>query len=106
MIDIDFDIDGAGFIRSFSVSGHSGFASKGSDIVCSSVSILVDSFLSSCELEEGIEFSSDTSVDGLVKFSVLGVEEVKTQRYLGFCMVLAVGLKRLASEFPRYVRLI
>ncbi len=106
MINIDFDIDDSGFVRAFSISGHSGFARKGKDIVCSSVSILVDSFLSSCELEEGIEFSSDTSVNGLVKFSVSGVEEGTTQRYLGFCMVLVVGLKRLTSEFPKNVRLI
>ncbi len=49
MIKIDIRRSDDGRIRSFSSKGHAGYSDKGSDIVCSAVSVLVINTLNSIE---------------------------------------------------------
>ena len=60
MIKADFYLNTDGSYRGFSVSGHAGYAKRGQDIVCASVSSLV---INTVNAIEALKAQTGTSTD-------------------------------------------
>lgn len=88
-----------------SALGHSGFAKKGKDIVCSAVTILMRSAIQVLSSTSEIDFYTDTSLRGKITFlartkkSDLALQE----RILTIGDFLQSGFDSLAKEFPENV---
>lgn len=76
------------------LEGHAGYAPKGSDIVCAAVSMLV--YVQFHLLEEQGLLERSVMRPGYVELSAREGGEVK---------VLALGMRMLAQEYPRCVRI-
>ncbi|HRX15494.1 MAG TPA: ribosomal-processing cysteine protease Prp [Spirochaetota bacterium] len=86
--------------RILTVEGHAGFRKKGSDIVCSAVSVLVHTFISASRLVAGVSL---TVYDG----GVLEVNVDKIDNVDAFSVILetvAVGLEDVSREYPQNVQ--
>ena len=82
--------------RILEISGHAGYAEKGSDIVCAAVTALAGT-LERC-MEEAGEGSCEWK-EGETRFTASGTENLRP------CFETVVtGLRMLAEEFPDYVR--
>ena len=84
--------------RGFVISGHSGYADEGEDIVCSAVSSAA--YMTANTLTEIVGIKADITLDdGHMKFtSVDCTSEVQTI-YKG----LALHLNALAEQYNRYI---
>ena len=94
-----------GNLKSCRVEGHSGYGKKGTDIVCSAISILVRTAIQTLEELEGVCVKSDLSTRGMVDFRVEQTEfGEKTDAELRFAgKFLEKGFSSLASEYPENV---
>ncbi len=80
---------------SLKISGHAGYAEKGSDIVCAAVTALAGT-LERCIQEAG-EGSCEWK-EGETCFTASGTENLR------LCFeTIVTGLRMLAEEFPDYV---
>ena len=61
MINVDFLVDNQGSILGFQISGHSGFAEIGSDIVCAAVSSAA--FMTANTITDILKINAETFVD-------------------------------------------
>lgn len=61
MINVDFLVDNQGSILGFQISGHSGFAEIGSDIVCAAVSSAA--FMTANTITDILKINVETFVD-------------------------------------------
>ena len=61
MINVDFLVDNQGDILGFQISGHSGFAENGSDIVCAAVSSAA--FMTANTITDILKINAETFVD-------------------------------------------
>jgi uncharacterized protein YsxB (DUF464 family) len=92
-----------GRLHGFSVSGHSGYAEHGSDIVCAGVSAIVQTALLGLQEVLGIECSG-YQVDG--ELSCCLPEGLSPSLGLQADLLLRtmlVGLRELASAYQDYV---
>ena len=95
MIEVSIRRDG------ISVSGHSGYAAQGSDIVCAGVTALTQTLIKSvvCLTADRIEYKiSPGRAD--IKYGNLS-EKSRTLVDSFF-----IGISMIADEFPDYVRII
>lgn len=82
---------------SFTCKGHSGYASSGSDIICSAVSILTTTLLNSiemfteCELNENVE-------DGLIECEFVNGTDDKANLLVD---AMILGLKSIEDIYGR-----
>ena len=60
MIRVSFKYDDSGCPTAFRMIGHAGYAAKGKDIICASVSVLAINTVNSIEQLAGDEFIIDT----------------------------------------------
>jgi uncharacterized protein YsxB (DUF464 family) len=85
--------------RVLTVEGHAGFRKKGHDIVCSAVSVLVHTFISSSRLIAGATL---TIVDDeLLEINVDTIDNVEA-----FSVILestAIGMEAVAGEYSENV---
>jgi uncharacterized protein YsxB (DUF464 family) len=101
MISADFSVRKDGVLTGFTVSGHSGYAEEGYDIVCASVSSMA--FLTANTILEVIKASPEIKVeDGFISLRVKDGEEEKCQIPLkGFYL----QMKELVKQYPDYIRI-
>ncbi len=83
---------------SFSVRGHSGFASEGEDIVCAAVSSAVYMTVNTVTEIFGAEDTSKVK-DGYLHFKVSGNETARD-----IIKGLQLHLTELAKDYPDYVK--
>ena len=104
MIDITLFLDNSGCLSVVDSSGHSGFAAKGHDIVCSAVSVLLRTVSRTLELEPSIEVAGKVEKEGEfhLKLSLLDVS--KRAWLQGVSAFTVMGLKDLASEYPSFCK--
>ena len=92
-----------GDLHSCTLSGHSGFAPAGKDIVCAAASILVRTALDVLNAQSGIELETDIPGRGELSFTV----EKKTETVSGILSYTAdflqKGLLSLQSDYPSYI---
>ena len=81
--------------------GHSGFSSKGRDIVCAAVSALMQALVLGLEGREGFECLIDDRVP-VIRASWPSSEQ---ERLAILTETIAESLRVIAQENPRYVKL-
>ena len=87
----------------FKVSGHSGYAEEGKDIVCAGISALTINFINSVE-----EFMDDRFVvktneeDGMIDFIFENTPSKESQTLLDS---LVFGLKNLEKDYKEFISL-
>jgi len=87
------------------MTGHSGWAEAGSDIVCAAVSILGSTCVNALESVCGIQPVVTGNEDGVLSFhlpEMTAEENEKAQILMG---ALRQGLSDLAAEYPQNVKL-
>ena len=87
------------------ITGHSGQAEAGRDIVCAAVSILGCTCVNALESICGIQADITANDDGILSFrlpEITAAENEKAQILMG---ALKQGLSDLAAEYPRNVML-
>lgn len=100
MIRIDFP-EVADNQTSLSVIGHSGSAEKGRDIICSAVSVLVQTFAAGVEKELNAEIKGLRS-DGKCQIKIRVKPEVEKE-FEAVCKVFKFGFQKLAQAYPEQV---
>ncbi|MFZ5352938.1 MAG: ribosomal-processing cysteine protease Prp [Bacillota bacterium] len=92
-------------IIGFKVSGHTGFAKRGEDIVCSAVSALTQTALI------GLEKVAGAKVEYSIKDGFLQCRIIDTRTELGAIKCSAIletlyeGLKNIEATYENYIRL-
>lgn len=101
MISADFSVREDGILTAFTVSGHSGYAEEGYDIVCAAVSAMA--YLTANTVTEVIKASPEIKVeDGFISLKVKDGEEDKCQVPLkGFYL----QMKELVKQYPNHIRI-
>ena len=101
MIRARFGYTSDGFIDSFEISGHSGFAAEGSDIVCAAVSSAAYMCANTLTEIEGLK-PEISEADGLMKL-VLKAEDAKQADML--MRGLLLHLEQLSRQYPNFIKL-
>ena len=88
--------------RSVTVSGHSGYAEEGSDIVCASVSSMVTYFCNAAEALGAEARIRTDEKEGFLSWELASPHpEAET-----LARVLYAELRELGTQYPQYVRVI
>ncbi len=104
MIEIRIAVSENGILKSLRAEGHSLSAPKGSNIVCSAVSVLLGSSLRA--LKSGGNCSPDikNEQDGFLEFSV-DTETQHNGRIGGITDMLLAGLLEIERDYPGECRI-
>ena len=90
----------------YEISGHSGYAEEGSDIVCSAVSVLAITCLNSLESVCGIHPTVGGGADGYLKVTLPnGLTEAQRHDAQVILCTLRQGLQDLSESYPKFVKL-
>lgn len=90
----------------FSATGHSGYAEEGSDIVCAAVSTLTITCVNSLEALLGVTPQIRGGENGRLEALVTIPEDEQTARGVQLLFdSLMLGLKEIAGDWPKYVKL-
>ena len=92
-----------GELHSCIISGHSGFAPKGKDIVCAAVSILARTALDVLHGQSGIELKTDSAERGELYFTVEKKQDGCSDILSYTADFLEKGFGSLQKEYPAYV---
>ena len=105
MIEISIYKNANNLITGFKVSGHAGYSEKGSDIVCSAVSVLVINTINSIENFTSDHFNiTEDENKGLIEFHM---KEPMSNNANLLMSSLALGLQGIQQEYSsKYVKLI
>ena len=98
-------LEGAAGYTGCRISGHSGYAEAGQDIVCAGVSILGCTCVNALESVCGIQPVLLGNEEGLMSFDLPGLtaeENGKAQILMG---ALKQGIGDLAEAYPKHVKL-
>ncbi|MBU1107232.1 MAG: ribosomal-processing cysteine protease Prp [Candidatus Riflebacteria bacterium] len=101
MIQVDFTDDDN--IVCLKVTGHSGLADNGSDIVCSAVSALVQTFAGGVESE--LQASLSGNLDSGNCNIRVQVGENQRQALKTVFNVFKFGFRKIAKSYPKQVKL-
>lgn len=86
MISVEFLVDSQGAILGFQISGHSGFAENGSDIVCAAVSSAA--FMAANTITDILKIDAETFVDNVGKMFF----KIKNENFIS-CKDILLGFK-------------
>lgn len=94
----------SGSVFAVSITGHSGQASKGNDIVCAGVSALSQSVALALEYYEIAH--SISQQEGLLEFSVNldSLHDDKKIRCESLVSVFILGINEIRKQYPEFVR--
>ena len=90
-----------GFICEYQIKGHSGYASEGSDIVCSAISVASQMALLGLKEVLKLDLSSDVK-DGYMRVELKDFENESAQSILK-SMILT--FEDIAKNYARYVKM-
>lgn len=96
-----------GVLIGCTAEGHAGYAERGSDIVCSAVTVLIRTTLQVLSGLPAVNLETDTSKRGFIRFRVLkgfSSEVEEKLKYAGD--FLQTGLESVAKEFPDNLKLV
>ncbi|MHB1315032.1 MAG: ribosomal-processing cysteine protease Prp [Christensenellales bacterium] len=89
----------------FSVSGHSGFAEEGQDIVCAAVSALTQSAVMGLVDIAGLQINHNQE-KGALSCTVRPSGDLKKQTQAEAILgTLVLGLQSIAAQYPQFVEL-
>ena len=97
--------DENGLFKSLTASGHAGFSTKGKDIVCAGISILLDTAMEVLLNTEGIVLEKEIACRGKLAFHVASFESVVSisERLRCTADFIRQGISSLAKDYPAYV---
>jgi len=102
MIKIQISREASGKISGFKVTGHSGTAARGKDIVCAGISALAQSAL--LGIGEQLHREVDYMVaSGELSMSLKGEPDDLTEAILG---TMLLGMREIAKLSPKAVRIL
>lgn len=104
MINIEIVLDKKELIKRVEVKGHSGFAKKGADIVCSSVSslVLTSYIVYKKLLNENIELIDGSSFI----YNIKSVDGYDYGELKGIALFLITGLFEIRKEYKKNIEII
>ena len=107
MTEILLVCDENGLFKSLSASGHAGFSTKGKDIVCAGISILLDTAMEVLLKTEGIVLEKEIACRGKLAFHVASFESVVPAKERLKCIAdfIRQGINSLTKDYPAYVLL-
>ncbi len=110
MIVVEISIDRFGFMRGYTIKGHSDYAHYGEDIVCAGVSILAHTALNSmievCGIDEDeIDYSIDDEIGYLEMNLPNELDEIVLDRTQIVLKVFELGIMSIIENYPKYVTL-
>ena len=94
-----------GEFKAFFADGHADFAAKGSDIVCSAVTILLRTALQLLSDTDGITIRADVAKAGRLSVEVTDAAPELEQRLICIADFLRTGISALKSDYPQHVSL-
>jgi hypothetical protein len=107
MISVTLRRDPSGFVRRFEVEGHSGYAKKGSDIICSAISVLAYTAVGALEDLAGVS-AVWTEEDGHMECLVPDPErmpESGSEKARTILDTFALGCRQVEDSYgSQYVR--
>lgn len=101
MISVLIERSKSGVLLGLNAKGHAGYAERGSDIVCSAVTVLIRTTLQILSELQGVNLKTDCSERGFVSFKILdGFSSVCEEKLKYAGDFLQTGLISVAKEFP------
>lgn len=94
-----------GSLVSVEASGHAGFASQGSDIVCAAVTILLRTAVSVLSSKNDIQIQVNFPERGFLAYTVTGYTKSSEPLLLFAAEFLQKGIESLVCEFPQAVHM-
>lgn len=107
MTEITLFCEKSGMITKCQANGHAGFSEKGTDIVCSAVTVLMRTAMQLLAQNDGVILEADTTSRGNLAFNVkLNKDSSEMKQYLK-CIgdFLRTGFSSLQKEYPENVQL-
>lgn len=96
-----------GVLIGCTAKGHAGYAERGSDIVCSAVSVLIRTTLQVLSELPAVNLETDASKRGYIRFRVLKGFPSEVEEKLKYAGdFLQAGLESVANEFPDNLKLV
>ena len=89
-------------IKFIEATGHSGYAESGSDIVCSSVSTLMQAL--AVGLTEVVKVSADIKVDETIPHMSISLKETNASVQM-LMQTTVLSLKQVANEFTKHIKI-
>ncbi len=90
-------------VTGFDVSGHSGYAESGSDIVCAAVSSAVG--FAETIINDSLKLSADVSVEPDLARVALAVSSVSNEA-VAVLSGFERHLRALSEEYPKYIKVL
>lgn len=96
-----------GVLVGCTAEGHAGYAERGSDIVCSAVTVLIRTTLQVLSGLPAVNLETDISKRGFIRFRVLKGFPSEVEEKLKYAGdFLQTGLESVAKEFPDNLKLV
>ena len=103
MILVEICEDEQGMITGYTVSGHSGYADEGSDIICSAISALTQAPLHGMTKHLKIKPSWRVNQeDGYLK---VALDSAPTELTEAILRTMVLGVESIVRQCPEYVRI-
>lgn len=106
MIKADFLTDSSGLINGFEITGHSGYADKGSDIICAGVSALIETTALALEMLIGIPVDVEVDYESGFLKCIWSNDDGKSEKIDLLIQTLILGLERIQEEYPDYLKVL
>ena len=93
-------------IKSIQATGHSGYAEQGEDIVCSAVSVLMETLANG--LTEIVKAQAKVMVDEQIPHLMVELTEQDAEKFKYAQMLMKttlLGLKGVAGEYGKYIKI-
>ncbi|MBP5426622.1 MAG: ribosomal-processing cysteine protease Prp [Clostridiales bacterium] len=105
MININIVEDEFGFVRGFEISGHSGYAPMGKDIVCAAVSALAYTAVGAIEdmCDKPLWESSDGYMKCIITDDIVNKNKDIAKTILD---TIVIGFKQIELSYGKYVRVV
>ncbi|MDR2551746.1 MAG: ribosomal-processing cysteine protease Prp [Treponema sp.] len=101
MITIKAVLDGAGLLKTCEIRGHAGAGKRGSDIVCSAVSVLAKTALMTLSGREGISVRGGPGERGSFSLETEALTGGGREFLAATGAFLLNGLESVAGEYPQ-----
>lgn len=108
MIHVRLERSENGMLTACNAEGHSGYAEKGFDIVCSAVTVLIRTTVQVLSKTCGVELTTDASKRGFVSFGVkiIKLDSLLEQKLKTAEEFLETGLGAIQKEYPKHLELV
>lgn len=103
MIRVEVYRDPAGLITGYKVSGHSGYAPEGEDIVCAGVTALTETAVLGLRQVASLKPRVELA-EGLIRCELPAVAGEQSARAQAILETMVLGLRDIARDYRRHVR--